>query len=388
MKHQKILFLTGTRADFGKMKPLMKVVEDHPTFECILFVTGMHTLQLYGYTASEVIKSGFKNIYTFMNQHAGDRMEMILASTIKGLSRYIQEQKPDMLVIHGDRVEALAGAIVGSLTNTLVCHIEGGERSGTIDESIRHSVSKLSHLHLACNNEAVRRLVQMGENSKFIHNIGSPDIDIMLSSNLPSLDAVRAHYDIYFSQYSVVLFHPVTTDIDNMAANAKALVDGLLACQENFVIIYPNNDEGTEYILSEYERLKGLENIKIFPSIQFESFLTLLKNARCMIGNSSAGIRETPFYGLPSVNIGNRQNSRYFAESIINTGYNCCDIKKAIELAINTERMPRDSYFGHGNSAKQFIALLESKSIWQAAGQKLFNDVAIVPDSVVDLEVA
>lgn len=370
------------------MKPLMQVVEEHPAFECNIFITGMHTLQRYGYTAEEVFKSGFKHIYACMNQHVGDRMEMILASTIKGLSRYIHETRPDMLVIHGDRVEALAGAIVGSLTNTLVCHIEGGERSGTIDESIRHSVSKLSHLHLVCNQEAVRRLVQMGEKPEFIHNIGSPDIDIMLSPDLPTLAAVRGHYDIHFQQYSVVLFHPVTTDIDNMAANAKALVDALLACQENFVIIYPNNDEGTDYILNEYNRLRDRENIKIYPSIQFESFLTLLKNSRCMIGNSSAGIRETPFYGLPSVNIGNRQNSRYFAKSIINTGYNSDEIKGAINSAMNAERMPRDSYFGHGNSTEQFITLLETQTIWRAAGQKLFNDVAMTVDNVVNLEVA
>ena len=385
---KKILFLTGTRADFGKMKPLMQVVEEHPAFECNIFITGMHTLQRYGYTAEEVIKSGFKHIYTCMNQHVGDRMEMILASTIKGLSRYIHETRPDMLVIHGDRVEALAGAIVGSLTNMLVCHIEGGERSGTIDESIRHSVSKLSHLHLVCNQEAVRRLVQMGEMPEFIQNIGSPDIDIMMSPNLPSLDTVRTHYDIHFPQYSVVLFHSVTTDIDNMAANAKSLVDGLLACQENFVIIYPNNDEGTEYILNEYERLREHENIKIFPSIKFESFLTLLKNSRCMVGNSSAGIRETPFYGLPSVNIGNRQNARYFSKSIINTGYDATDIANAIETAINTERMERDSYFGHGNSAEQFINLLQNNKIWNAAAQKLFNDVNISSPELTTLAVA
>ncbi|WP_422134105.1 UDP-N-acetylglucosamine 2-epimerase [Endozoicomonas sp. ALD040] len=375
MEQRKILFLTGTRADYGKIKPLMLATENHERFECQVFITGMHTLQRYGYTAREVVSAGYKSVYTFMNQHVGDRMEMILASTIKGLSRYIHENKPDMLVIHGDRVEALAGAIVGALTNTLVCHIEGGERSGTIDESIRHSVSKLSHLHMVCNDEAVKRLVQMGEKQEYIHNIGSPDIDAMLSSDLPDLDIVKEHYSIPFENYSVVLFHPVTTDIDNMPANAKAIVDALLKCQKNFVVVYPNNDEGSDYILKEYDRLKYRENFRIYPSIRFESFLTLLKNSECIIGNSSAGIRETPFYGMPSINIGNRQNARYFAKSIINTGYDSEDIYKAIQKASRFTKTVRDSYFGDGNSTEKFISLIEKEEIWSAADQKLFNDV-------------
>ena len=375
MNQRKILFLTGTRADFGKMKPLMQAIENHKDYECQVFITGMHTLQRYGYTAKEVVQTGFEHIHTFMNQHIGDRMEMILASTIKGLSRYIHENNPDMLVIHGDRVEALAGAIVGALTNTLVCHIEGGERSGTIDESIRHSVSKLSHLHMVCNDEAVKRLIQMGEKQKFIHNIGSPDIDAMLSPNLPSLQSVKDRYDIPFEKYSVVLFHPVTTDLENMSDNAKAMVDALLKSQGNFVVVYPNNDEGSDYILKEYDRLRDKENFKVYPSIQFESFLVLLKNSQCMIGNSSAGIKETPFYGLPSINIGNRQNARYFAKSIINADYSSEQIYNAIQTAVKSNKLERDSYFGEGNSTEKFISLLENEEIWDAAGQKLFNDV-------------
>ena len=374
---RKILFLTGTRADFGKMKSLMKAVDNHENFECHIFITGMHTLKKYGYTTNEVIKSGFSNIFTFMNQHLDDRMEMILASTIKGLSRYIHELTPDLIVIHGDRVEALAGAIVGALTNTLVCHIEGGEKSGTIDESIRHSVSKLSHIHMVSNDEAVRRLIQMGEPNETVHNIGSPDIDIMTSSLLPTLDNVKKHYDILFDKYSVVMFHPVTTDLENMKSNVKSLVDALLLCQSNFIVIYPNNDEGSNYIFEEYKNLKSKENFKIYPSIQFESFLTLLKNAQCLIGNSSAGIRETPFYGVPSINIGNRQNERYFAQSIINTTYDKEEIFNAINIAINTKKTNKDSFFGTGDSTNKFMAIIESEETWSQGKQKSFNDIKV-----------
>lgn len=382
MEIKNILFLTGTRADFGKMKSLMTAVNEHKKFECHVFITGMHTLQRYGYTAKEVIRSGFDNIHTYMNQHVGDPMEMILASTIKGLSRYVHEAKPDMLVIHGDRVEALAGAIVGALTNTLVCHIEGGERSGTIDESIRHSVSKLSHIHLVCNEEARSRLIQMGEPSNRIFTIGSPDIDIMLSASLPTIVEVKDHYNIPFDEYGVLMFHPVTTDINNMHAYAKSLVDSVIASGKNFIVVFPNNDEGSQFIIDEYKRFANYENILIYPSIEFESFLTLLKNAQCMVGNSSAGIRETPFYGLPSVNIGNRQNDRYFAKSIINSSYESTEILNSISQAFDAPRLKKDDYFGKGNSTTKFMKVIKSKEIWGEATQKYFNDISL-PDVTV-----
>ena len=154
MKIRKILFLTGTRADFGKLKPLMQIVEASSQFDLHVFVTGMHTLSRYGFTQEEVRKAGFKRIITYNNQVLREPMDLILANTINGLSRYVHETRPDMIIVHGDRVETLAGVIIGAISNILVAHIEGGERSGTIDEVIRHAVSKLSHLHFVANDAA------------------------------------------------------------------------------------------------------------------------------------------------------------------------------------------------------------------------------------------
>ncbi len=160
---KKIVFLTGTRADFGKLKPLMSVVENSDLFECYVFVTGMHTLSRYGFTFHEIEKQGYKNIFVYMNQTSATEMDIILANTIIGFSNFAKEISPDMIIVHGDRVEALAGAIVGSINNILTAHIEGGELSGTIDELLRHSISKLSHVHFVANEEAKKRLIQMGE---------------------------------------------------------------------------------------------------------------------------------------------------------------------------------------------------------------------------------
>ena len=184
---KKIIFLTGTRADFGKLKPLMLCLEEDINFEVHIFVTGMHMLNKYGYTCEEVENAGFKNVYKYINQSLDDSMDQVLAKTISGLSNFIREINPDLLIVHGDRVETLAGASVGALNNVLVCHVEGGEVSGTVDELIRHSVSKLSHIHLVANDNAKKRLLQLGEAEDSIYVIGSPDIDIMNSNNLPKL---------------------------------------------------------------------------------------------------------------------------------------------------------------------------------------------------------
>jgi len=154
------MFLTGTRADFGKLKSLISILTNSGDFHVSIFVTGMHMLRKYGFTANEVSKAGYKNIYQFINQKPGDSMDVVLAKTITGLSDYVKETQPNMIVVHGDRVEAMAGAIVGSLNNILVSHIEGGEVSGTIDELSRHAVSKWAHLHFVANTEAQLRLIQ------------------------------------------------------------------------------------------------------------------------------------------------------------------------------------------------------------------------------------
>ncbi len=374
-----ILFLTGTRADFGKLKPLLEAVEADPAFDLHLFVTGMHELKLYGYTTQEVLACGYKNVYRYINQFIGSPMEIILSNTIQGLSRYVHENRPDMIVVHGDRVEALAGAIVGMLQNIRVAHIEGGERSGTVDEMIRHSVSKLSHLHFVANSEAAYRLRQMGERDKAIHIIGSPDIDMMVSSKLPSIDEVKAYYDIPYQDFAVAMFHPVTTEREQMAENAEKFVQALLDDNHNYVVIYPNNDEGTHDILNAYKRLEGNDRFRIYPSIRFEKFLTVLKKAQFCIGNSSAGIREAPFYGIPTVNVGTRQFGRFVSPSIIDTSYETVDIVRGIQKASNMPRQAPATHFGAGNSTQLFMKTIHDPQVWEGSTQKVFSDYVVSP---------
>ena len=224
---KKIVFLTGTRADYGKIKSLLKVLSNSKKFEIYIYVTGMHMLSKYGNTYIEILKDGFTNVYLEKNITETDKMDISLSDSIKKFSNYIDIVKPDLIVVHGDRIEAFAGAIVGAFNNIRIAHIEGGEISGTIDESTRHAISKFAQFHFVANEEAKNRLIQMGENRKNIYVIGSPDIDIMLSDELPTLEVVKEKYDIKFDKYAIVMYHPITTEISKMEENVNNLVSYL-----------------------------------------------------------------------------------------------------------------------------------------------------------------
>lgn len=372
---KKILFLTGTRADFGKIKSLISVLEKQPDFEVFVFVTGMHLQELYGYTLIEIERCNFKNLFTFENHTHETTMDLTLARTIEGLSAYCKTINPDMIVVHGDRVETLAGAIVGSLNNILVSHIEGGEVSGTVDELIRHSVSKLSHVHFVSNDQAAKRLLQMGEIEESVFTIGSPDIDIMFSENLPDLETTKQYYQIPFEKYAIVMFHPVTTEFQSMEEYATTFVNCLLKDNHNYIIVFPNNDLGSQFIIDAYNKLAENERFRIFPSLRFEYFLTFLKNCQFIIGNSSAGIREAPYYGIPIINIGTRQNNRAVHTDIINTDYSESSINSALSLIDSHKSEGYTNDFGEGNSAELFLQSLKKNDIWQLNHQKQFRDI-------------
>lgn len=377
---KKIIFLTGTRADYGKMKTLMLKVQEHSKYELFLFVTGMHLMPLYGSTWREIEKDGFKNVYHFANQFTETSTDQALGNTIKGLSEYILEVRPDIIVVHGDRIEALAGALVGALNNVLVAHIEGGEISGTIDESIRHAITKLAHVHFVSNIEAKNRIIQLGESGDNIHVIGSPDIDIMLSQNLPELDEVKNRYGIHFDSYAIVMYHPVTTEINDGYEKAKRFVDGLIATNKNYIIIYPNNDLGNKIILKEYERLKPLSNFLLYPSLRFEYFLSLLKNADFIIGNSSSGIREASVYGVMAIDVGSRQNGRYSRTQkyILHCEENEEEIINKVNEVYDGNKIVNKSNFGNGDSAQLFLDIINDEHFCEIGIQKRFIDRKVI----------
>jgi len=382
---KKMLFITGTRADYGKLKPLMKAVEESEYFELYIYVGGMHLINILGSTYEEVLKEGYKNVYVAYGfTHYANETSLNLGNTISQVTGYVNNIKPDMIVVHGDRIDALAGAIVGALKNIIVAHVEGGEVSGTIDESIRHAVSKFAHLHFVSNKEAKNRLVQLGEDLESIFIIGSPDVDIMISSGLPSLEEVKKRYEINFDNYSIFIFHPVTTEYNELGKNIKIVVDTLIKSNKKYIVIYPNNDLGSEIILNEYYRLKDNKNFILLPSMRFEYFLTLLKNTSFILGNSSVGIREANIYGIPSINIGTRQNGRYKINILKNIQQVSEDVDEILTAINRVDKYKIiQMYFGGGNSTSKFIEIITNNNIWNKKLQKKFFDFKELNDSLI-----
>lgn len=371
---KRIGFLTGTRADYGKLKPLIEAIKLQPQFEIHLLVTGMHLLDKYGATVTHIMDDDLGIVHLLPNQHPSQTMETCLARTIEQLSESCSQNTFDLLVIHGDRIEALAGAIVGALRNIPVAHVEGGEVSGTVDGLIRHSVSKLSHIHFVSNEKAKARLQQLGESESSIHIIGSPDIDAMLFSQLPSFGEVQKRYQIDFDEYGILIFHPVTNEINELSNIVKKVVLAIEESNYNYVVIKPNNDLGTDIIQDGLKYLSDPKRFTHIPSMRFEHFLELLKNSKFIIGNSSAGVREAAYYGVPAINIGTRQLNRNQNELILNVDYDANSILRAINSISRVPRIPRQD-FGDGQSGKKFAETISKGSFWPIEVNKIFVDV-------------
>lgn len=367
---RRLMFLTGTRADFGKLEPLATAARD-AGHEVAFFVTGMHMLERYGSTRHEVERVKGVRRQEYINQRIGDAQDIVLSKTLIGLSDWLHEFPPDLTIIHGDRIEALAGALVCA-TNYIRCaHIEGGEVSGTIDEVYRHCNTKLCTYHFVSSQDARDRVIKLGEDPKTIFTIGSPELDIHLRGEGIAISEVKQRYEIPFEDYGIAVFHPVTSERDTIGAQAESFFSALKESRRRFVVILPNNDPGSEEIFQIIKQLPT-DRFRCLPSLRFSYFSSLMKHAAVMAGNSSAGVRETPFLGIPSLNVGSRQHSRSCSSTI--TDVTAFDRDAILDFLNNTwgQRHAADNSFGSGNAAERFVEVLSGETFWQISQQKHF----------------
>ena len=367
-----ILFVTGTRADFGKLEPLAVAARD-VGHSVSFWVTGMHMLDRYGLTKKEVARTGGVMVHEYLNQRPGTPQDQVLAKTVIGFSDFIAEHRPDLVVIHGDRVEALACALVAATNYIRSAHIEGGEVSGTIDEIFRHCNSKLASHHFVSSEGARRRVVAMGEPPDKIYVIGSPELDFHSGASGVTIEDVRARYDLPDGNYGIVVFHPVTSEAATIGQQARDLFAVLNASGKFFIVIAPNNDPGSDDIFAVLNSLPK-DRYRVLPSMRFAHFSELLKNAAVMVGNSSAGVREAPFIGTPSLDIGTRQTNRAEAPSLRAVTASDGD---GIAKFLSDEwgkRYVRHDAFGQGDAAAQFVKIISADAFWMGDLQKRFHD--------------
>ncbi len=369
---REILFVTGTRADFGKIEPLALAARD-AGLKVSFLVTGMHMLDRYGLTKIEVHRVQGATVHEFLNQREGDPQDTILAKSIIGFSDIFAELRPDLVVFHGDRIEALACALVCATNYIRSAHIEGGEVSGTIDEVFRHCNTKLAACHFVSSEAAAKRVMTLGEPAEKIHVIGSPELDFHARPSGVTLPEVLERYDIPFDDYGVTLFHPVTSEAATMGRQAADLFGALEASGRNFVVIAPNNDPGSREIFAVLEQLPR-ERFRLIPSMRFAHFSELMKHAACLVGNSSAGVREAPFLGIPSLDIGTRQTNRAEAPSLFSA--DAAERDKIGDFLAREwgKRYPPHTAFGEGRAAERFIEVLADEGFWQGGLQKTFAD--------------
>lgn len=371
MNKRKILFITERRADYSRLKPIMKLVQKSPKLEMQLVVTGMHLLKKFGETRKQIIKDGFKIdkvIPMFEENDSDDGAAMVsgMGKALIAFSKEFPKLKPDIIFSGFDIGANFAAAITGMHINIVVAHIQGGEVSGTVDEVIRHGMTKFAHIHFAATEQSRKRIIKLGENPKYVFNVGSPSLDTIHNIDYPSKQEMAKKYDFNpEKKLIIVLQHPVTTEVDQVEFQIKQTIDAVSKVNETHstqaLAVYSNNDAGGKRIV-EYIQKSG---IRSYPHIAYEDFLRLMGIASVLVGNSSAGIHEAPSLKLPTVNIGTREQLREKGVNTVDVSYDKKQIIEAIEKCLFDKKFikkvlnGKNPYDG-GNTAKQVVKILET----------------------------
>lgn len=363
---KKIAIVTATRAEYGILHPLIMRLLANDMWETQVVVTGTHLEEEFGYTCREIEQDGIPIYRKIPIMEMGDdayAVNRTMANALCGFGAYFRDEKPDLLILLGDRTELLAIASAAMNEQIPIAHLHGGELTqGAVDECVRHAITKMSYLHFASAEEYQRRIIQMGEEPSRVFNVGALGVENILREQLLSCKELRAAVDFPADQpYAVVTFHPVTLEKNT----AEKQVNELLAAMKQrsdlfFLITKANSDAGGRRIneLME-ESVAKCSNMKLVASLGMKKYLSALKYAKFVLGNSSSGIIEAPALHIPTVNIGDRQQGRMMAESIVNCQPECASILAAIDRALEMEGLSCANPYGDGHTSEKIVEILE-----------------------------
>lgn len=370
---KKIMIITGSRGEWGYIRPIMRLIEKRDDVQYVLVVTNMHLLPAYGSSYKEIENDGFKihyKVHMSLDGYSHVTQAKSLGIFLNALPDIIDNEKPDWILLAGDRGEQLMGAIAGAYTYTPVAHIQAGELSGNIDGMTRHAIGKLVHLHFAANQDAADRLIKLGEEPFRVHNVGAPQIDEMVNAQFTSLEEIEEKLCVKLQDgYILGVMHPVTEEADKAEAQAEIFIKSLNQFKEPKIIILPNNDAGSKGVKMAINEYREGE-YHMYANLKREDYLGLLKNANCIVGNSSSGLLEAPTFNVPAVNIGRRQNMRFRGINVIDVPFEQEKVVEAISKAMSNEfhsYLQREctNPYGDGHSSERILDLLINTKIDQ-----------------------
>ena len=364
---RKICIISGHRSDYGRLKPVIQAVKDHPDLESIFIVAASHLLPDQGKTIDTIKEDGLQIDSVARTIVEGEDLVAMAKSVGLGileLPTILENYTPDVVVVHGDRFEALSVAISAAMMNIPVAHIQGGEVTGSIDESIRHAITKMAHIHFPSTDKSRERIFKMGERPESVFTVGSPAIDaIRAVINRPKEELYRKYKLDPNSPFLIMAQHPVTTEFNRLREEISETLRAIYELKIRTIMIFPNIDAGSKDMVAKirhFEMSYHLPFVNKYKHIHFDDFIGLMSFCACMAGNSSAGIIESSYIGTPVVNIGTRQNGRERGKNVIDVGYNSNEIIEAIKRNVQHGRFPSESIYGDGNSSKKIADILAS----------------------------
>ncbi|QKX57657.1 uncharacterized protein TRUGW13939_04775 [Talaromyces rugulosus] len=376
-KRRRVAFSSNTRADWVKLQPLADILVDNG-YDVDIFVTGMHMIKEYGSTFKDIAKNRKFGVFTKNTWTPGDTEIQNATATMEATFQLLQESDYDLLIVHGDRLEAKAAADAAHLFRCRLGHVEGGDLTGGDDNKNRYAITAIADYHFPSSQDAADRLISCGQKIETIFPIGSPDLDVFLRPSTVSIEHVLRKYSIPFKDFGIAPFHPNSAESETSGEQAMNFYSTLLASGRNFIVPRPNNDKGTERVQEVLDALPK-NRVCVVPNFEFNDYVILLKQAGCVAGNSSVVVTSAPAIGKPCLNIGTRQQGRTPpTDGLFNFSPN--DRQGILGcLRENWGRTyPRNTHYGDGCAAERFLEALSSRSFWEVSQQKLlFNQKAL-----------
>lgn len=361
---RKIIYVTGTRADYGLMRDLLKTLESADDIDLSLCVTGMHLSPLYGNTIKEIEADNFRIsgiIPVDVNKATPSSMAQSIGHELIAMVELFEKEQPDLLLVLGDRGEMLAAAIAAIHLNLPIVHFHGGERSGTIDEMVRHAISKLAHYHFVATQQAKERLIKMGESSDMIAVVGAPGLDELQQQTPCDRAEFTKKYQLdVHKKTALIIYHPVVQEYQDVGSQCRTLIEAALAADLQILCLEPNSDAGGQMIREVLYGYQQHTDLRLIKHLHRKDFLNCLAHCDLMLGNSSSGIIEAASFNLVVVNVGTRQNLRESGENVIHVAESYETISKGIHEALARKKSSYENIYGDGKTSERCYHLLKT----------------------------